>query len=74
MGIVLLHRERGSAALKDTQKVWLCAVPSDHRKYGIPETGVYAFPDHNQLNLKSLYLKGNCLYYIEAVTFTQLQI
>ena len=34
MGIVLLHRERGSAALKDTQKVWLCAVPSDHRKYG----------------------------------------
>ena len=34
MGIVLLHRERGSAALKDTQKVWLCAVPADHRKYG----------------------------------------
>ena len=34
MGIVLLHKERGSAALKDTQKVWLCAVPSDHRKYG----------------------------------------
>ena len=38
----------------------------DHKKYGIAETGVYVFQDGNQLNLKSLYLKGNCLYYENA--------
>ena len=36
MGIVLLHRERGSAALKDTQKVWLCAVPAACSRPHIP--------------------------------------
>ena len=34
MGVALLHRERGAAALKDTQKVWLCAAPADYREYG----------------------------------------
>ena len=38
----------------------------DHKKYGIAETGVYVFQDGNQLHLKSLYLKGDCLYYENA--------
>lgn len=38
----------------------------DHKNFGIAETGVYVFQDGNQLNLKSLYLKGNCLYYENA--------
>lgn len=41
------------------------AVP-DHPEFGIPETGVYAFPEGNPLNLKSLFLKGDCLYYENA--------
>ena len=32
----------------------------------IPETGVYAFEEGNQLQLKTLQLKGNCLYYENA--------
>jgi hypothetical protein len=38
----------------------------DHKKFGIPETGVYTFDAENQLGLKSLRLKGNCLYYENA--------
>ena len=41
------------------------AVP-DNRTAGIAETGVYVFPNDNQLELKSLYLKGNCLCYENA--------
>ena len=35
----------------------------DRKKFGIAETGVYVFPDNNQLGIRSLYLKDNCLYY-----------
>ncbi|MBR4500457.1 MAG: beta-lactamase family protein [Clostridia bacterium] len=35
----------------------------DKKEYGISETGIYVFPENNQLNIKSLYLKDNCLYY-----------
>ena len=39
----------------------------DRGEYGIAETGVYTFPEENQLGLKSLRLQGNCLYYENAV-------
>ena len=48
-----------------TLKLKAHTVP-DHRKLGIPETGVYVFPEENQLGLKSLQLKGNCLEYENA--------
>ncbi len=35
----------------------------DHRKFGIPETGLYVFGEGNQLGIKSLRLRGDCLYY-----------
>lgn len=38
----------------------------DHTEYGIAETGVYLFPKENQLGIRSLCLKGNCLYYENA--------
>ena len=50
-----------SMALKPNTHI----VP-DHKEYGIAETGVYYFPEGNQLGLISLQLKGNCLYYENA--------
>ncbi len=38
----------------------------DRAEYGLAETGVYHFPEVNQLQLKSLQLKGDCLYYENA--------
>ena len=38
----------------------------DQPDAAIPETGVYAFEEGNQLRLKSLRLQGNCLYYENA--------
>ncbi len=48
-----------------TLKLRVHTVP-DQKKLGIPETGVYVFPEENQLGLKSLQLKGNCLEYENA--------
>ena len=38
----------------------------DRAEYGLAETGVYHFPEGNQLQLKSLQLKGDCLHYENA--------
>ncbi|MBQ9196022.1 MAG: beta-lactamase family protein [Clostridia bacterium] len=38
----------------------------DHKKYGMAETGLYTFAGENQLGLKTLRLKGDCLYYENA--------
>ena len=38
----------------------------DHAEFGMAETKKYVFEEGNQLDLKSLYLKGNCLYYENA--------
>ena len=38
----------------------------DRAEYGLAETGVYRFPEGNQLQLASLQLKGDCLYYENA--------
>ena len=45
----------------------LCAhtVPN-HREWGMAETGMYHFPADNPLGIKTLQLKGNCLYYENA--------
>ena len=48
-----------------TLKLRVHTVP-DQKKLGIPETGVYVFPEENQLGLKSLQLKSNCLEYENA--------
>ncbi|MBR5111731.1 MAG: beta-lactamase family protein [Clostridia bacterium] len=42
------------------------AVPNQ-KKYALPETPVYYFEEGNQLQLTSLQLKGNRLYYENAV-------
>ena len=41
------------------------AVP-DQKKYALPETPVYYFEEGNQLQFKSLQLKGDTLYYENA--------
>ena len=46
-------------------KLTVHTVP-DQKGFGIPETGVYHFPEENQLGLKWLQLKGDCLYYENA--------
>ena len=43
-----------------------CHTVPDHPAFGIPETGVYQFPEGNQMQMESLQLKGDCLYYENA--------